>query len=690
MGIIKRIFGKKETPSYVITVSGTPAGQTRTTTGGTISTPGSAAQPGMTGSTPPTNPSRYGGGSSGTLNIQQGSIQQALADAGVTSSENAKLTKEYVQQVMTKRQALSNAGRSSGSSYNSSPSLNNLGYNDNRNVNTRGGTSQQETYRPDLRGYTTQESMNRGGTTVIRQPTYEESIKIQDRENKLNQNVLTINSGTLQSNIQSVKKDTAFLSSTASDYEQQGTQITEFVKGKVDEGGYFVGTPAEYGTYQNMFQDYSELGNKRTRAYEDYQSKATIKTGFGTGKYSRDVSVMNFDLKTRPITGTLNIFGSTVGSVLGGVGESAGKEGGYFSDKARNVTIYSPQKGTVQTGVSGYSQLEIPSVQFGTPQQFRKGGELTGDIGVPLLAYASPIGTGLLLGQGAEVGVDIYRTKKATGKIPTSLIVEGAVLGTVLVGGGIIKGAGIIKNNAIRSAVSKEIKLLEGTPIKSLTIIDEGAGIVSAVGERTVGTTVQDVKYTGKIMKTEKGFEFIPTGLGGNVVRGIVTPKIFGRSLKPRQFVSGNEFELGGKGKNIFLRNVGDAKMYEEVGVGTSIPKKDYFGITTLDKGKLTKQNIKELKNQLKKEYTPENVVYKNLVLPVGKDNTLGLRPQRNIYFQINENVGLRVNPQEVGTVIRIPKKTDVESFGFQGGGQKSSSEFMQSLYNLLLKQLLI
>ena len=52
-----KVFSKPSTPAYTIYTSGTPAGQTRTTTGQTISTPGTAAQPGVSGT--------YGGGGGG-------------------------------------------------------------------------------------------------------------------------------------------------------------------------------------------------------------------------------------------------------------------------------------------------------------------------------------------------------------------------------------------------------------------------------------------------------------------------------------------------------------------------------------------------------------------------------------------------------------------------------------------------
>ena len=52
---IKNVFVKKKEPDYTIVVSGTPAGQTRTTTGETVSTPGTQATPGVT----------FGGGGGG-------------------------------------------------------------------------------------------------------------------------------------------------------------------------------------------------------------------------------------------------------------------------------------------------------------------------------------------------------------------------------------------------------------------------------------------------------------------------------------------------------------------------------------------------------------------------------------------------------------------------------------------------
>lgn len=53
---IKSFFTKKSEPSYTIYTGGTPAGETRTTSGGTISTPGTTATPGIYGT--------YGGGGS--------------------------------------------------------------------------------------------------------------------------------------------------------------------------------------------------------------------------------------------------------------------------------------------------------------------------------------------------------------------------------------------------------------------------------------------------------------------------------------------------------------------------------------------------------------------------------------------------------------------------------------------------
>src|SRR3990167_5147260 len=55
---VRNIFRKKEEPSYTIYVGGTPEGQTRTTSGETISTPGSTGSPGIYRT--------YGGGGGGS------------------------------------------------------------------------------------------------------------------------------------------------------------------------------------------------------------------------------------------------------------------------------------------------------------------------------------------------------------------------------------------------------------------------------------------------------------------------------------------------------------------------------------------------------------------------------------------------------------------------------------------------
>jgi hypothetical protein len=325
-----------------------------------------------------------------------------------------------------------------------------------------------------------------------------------------------------------------------------------------------------------------------------------------------------------------------------------------FTEKVDVGTSMIKQKGGVA----------IPEIRVSREARV-KGIQTAADIG----KYAIPTaGQALFFAEGAELGVVAEKQKRETGTIQPEIKKEALFFAGFAATGGVIRAAKVIKSKSITGAVQKEITAVEGKTIKSLTIIDEGAGRVRAKGITQVGKTTREIEYTGRIAKTERGVKFVPEGVGTITIRGQAQPQVLGLLSKPRTFVSSTGFELGGKGKNLFIKKIGDARVYEELGTSTIIPRRELFGITK----KTGNKAVTDLERQLASSRPSKAVVTKEVTAPIG---------QRNLFFELNKKIGLRKSPQEVGIVITKPKVKEIKDIGLKGAGKKSSQQFFKDLY---------
>lgn len=538
------------------------------------------------------------------------------------------------------------------------------------------------------------------------------------RENQLNKNILTVNPEYIKSTTYNVNKVITKLTDIASENEKvvdDINEITTVLKGydKYIKGNEFVGTEEQYkeykgiyGIYEKSLNKYNELQSKyniETKKLEalggsidkqGYIKEPTIGVGYKVGRGSaRQVPISEFSGLSNeyiaPST-SIDIIGkslfSTSASGWKDILNTGGKVFGGKTDVSGNLILipekktitYQPVQGTMQYfGKQGEqlspfikSEITLPATTSSDIENIiYKGGSGTVMYGKYLVPY---FGAGLfaseVTGRVKESGGIISYVKEHP--------VEAGITGGIVLAGGVLSGVKFIKNKSIYNAVNRALESLNKVPIKSLTIIDEGAGRVSAVGYREVSGIKQQIKYYGEIKQTESGVKFIPEGKGVVVTSGVVQPDFVfgmnpegwgGANLKLRAFVQTQGFELGAKGKNIFIRDIGNAKLYEELGTTTIIPKDSYFGISKVNKFGKTEINL------LKQ--SRENIVYKDISLPLLND--------RNMFFELNKNLGLKVSRREVGTIIKILKPEIEESAGitFIGGGKKSSEQFFTDLY---------
>lgn len=97
-------------PDYIISVSGTPADQTRTTSGTTISTPGTPAQPGISVAPPSVRPSGGGGGGGGSS--AQTTTQKGTLDTAIKLYEsNKNLTSQQKKDIFSQIKAQQEANK---------------------------------------------------------------------------------------------------------------------------------------------------------------------------------------------------------------------------------------------------------------------------------------------------------------------------------------------------------------------------------------------------------------------------------------------------------------------------------------------------------------------------------------------------------------------------------------------------
>lgn len=506
---------------------------------------------------------------------------------------------------------------------------------------TRG---QFETYRKDLYGQGTQELIS------TRLPTQEEKIKIDLREKYA-----------ATASQEKIKEDIGRLETLE---EKKANLIEKYntgIKGKVSNEGYFTGTTKEYDDLKKLERQI-ELSEQKIGSIDKTRTSIFF-------NYKREIPIKR--LKTG--VGQINVMTGTISKAAGEAAAKLGREEGYFKTGGKEVTITTPVFGTVQdydplTG-KGTTDLKkqvfIEEKAIGTPEQFKKVGEgvvSTGKYFVPYVGGALAV---------SEIGEEVSRS----GSIKTFVKekpLESAFIGASVLTSGVLRGVSkvkAIKSKAIKEAIEKEMKILEGKPIKSLTIIDEGQGLVKAAGEVQAGKVTKRIEYLGEIMETEGGKKFVPTGQGGMVISGEAAPKMFGRDLAKRKFISGTEFSLGAKGKGVKVGEFGDVTILEELGTSTIIPKKEVFGAVKVKDGMF---DMVSLGKQLEKTRPVSTEIIKDISLPMS---------QRNLLFQM-DNVGLRASPQELGTIITIPKKADAQAIGFKGVGKKSSQEVFSNLYS--------
>ena len=440
------------------------------------------------------------------------------------------------------------------------------------------------------------------------------------------------------------------------------TQYNKLIENKLDAQGYFTGTNEEYNKVNNL---YSQIESNQRRI----ESIKPTRTSSFFG-YEREVPISRYG-------SPFGSFNAQTGTIIKAGGEAAsylGKNEGYFKTQAYNQTVYEPQFGTIQmnalTGkeITGYKDIVIPEKQFGTPEQFRKGGEVVTGLGM----YATPfLGQAMLIsGAGETLSRYDYSPKKF---IKESTVGEKLSIGLdlALLGGfGALKGVRTIKNQAIRKAISTELRNLEGVELQSITRIYEKEGKVYADAVKKAGNVEQRVTYEGVIEETSTGKKFVSLGTSEIVTAGVIQPKFLGFNLGERTFTLGETSIAGGKGGMFSRGNIGKIELYDPLSATGIIPKEDFFGVVKIG-GKTKEEIAKELRNTIRK-VTSKDIPTKELQIPAGED--------RGYFYKITDKFGLKTSPQEVGVVFKIPKP--VENIGFKGKGQQSSQEFFDSLYS--------
>lgn len=291
-----------------------------------------------------------------------------------------------------------------------------------------------------------------------------------------------------------------------------------------------------------------------------------------------------------------------------------------------------------------------------SPDRFYQQKGITNLLGLaPQAAYLTPAAPALLVTGGTSKltaytikpeilerqakGLSEFSEQKI-GYKPSSKVSKGAVITGAIVETGLgVIGLRSQYLGAKSTAIQKATTELEKKPIKSISFIDEGKGVVTGKGFRQVGRLKEEITYIGKVGVREGGTKFIPKGAGVKTITGKVTPKIGKIKLPPSKVKIEVPFVFGSKGTSIRTGQVGKFGVYEELGTSTVITKR---GIT------------------------------KDITLPVD---------QRNIFIQFEKKFGVRVSPQEKGLVFTIPKKTTTGVKIIKGGTKPSTPEFIQQLY---------
>jgi uncharacterized protein (DUF2147 family) len=166
-------------------------------------------------------------------------------------------------------------------------------------------------YTSDLQGYISQSKTGYGATGIITPPNYEEQIRL----NKLNENILTIDSNELKKNekaiieVKSLEKDLNNIENDIKKYEK-----------KIDDLGEWTGTETELKTYNSKIDEY----NKKLNKFNSVSNIANRNINVGLGLFSKSVPLSTFAVKN-PIERSSMIISKT----LGATAEQGYKLGSY-------------------------------------------------------------------------------------------------------------------------------------------------------------------------------------------------------------------------------------------------------------------------------------------------------------------------------------------------------------------------
>ncbi len=432
---------------------------------------------------------------------------------------------------------------------------------------------------------------------------------------------------------------------------------------------------------ESQINAYNELVNKQNKLAKEINSKKKLYDE-KLRKTSKNIGFFNYNRKV-PVTELSSPFGyveetskAIVGQYSKGLGSLYKNTVGKIKLKKQPEAVMDLNAGVFR--VAGKEDIRTVGKNILQPSKVERGVSGVSNFGKYFVPYA---GQALFVSDvGEQLSQENYNPISFVKKHP---IETGLIVGGLALGGG-LKIRNNIRVGRINEALDKEISAIENKRLSSLTFEDKGNGFVIGTGYAETENTIKEISYLGKIKKTESGKKFIPSGEGMKTISGVIDVK-----GEKYIFTGGQEFKFGSRGKNIHLGNLGNKfdifgnpllsnkgniKAFEEVGTSTILtPKESYFGISRLEtEGNIRAKALKDLGKQLRKPNKVSEETIKDISLPIG---------QRNLLLQINKNAGLRVNPQEVGVIITIPKNEIKVNKGFKGGGSKSSKQFFENLY---------
>lgn len=503
----------------------------------------------------------------------------------------------------------------------------------------------------------------------------------------------------------------------------------------INEDDKFVGTKEEYKAYKDDYEKYKEVVgrlDKETANYENLVSQYDIETKrikaaggnvtadgviteptISIGLYNvRDVPVSRYKGLTsgRPLQTASTAYNVVSDSILAtsaagwkDIANVAGKKMGKSVDAYGNVIWRNPSKsvttikervgtqyfipqGTIQDGktTSYTQQVFIPEQTIVKEKKqitsknienaFFTGTTIISGIGKYSIPYA---------GMAFYAGDTSARVKEfggVKGYIKAKPF-EAALTAAAVIAPLAIKGYKYVRNKSIQDAITKQFKSIYGEQVKSVKIVQKGEKVM-AYGERVTkqGDVSQIITYEGKISKTAKGLEFVPSGKGTIYTGGVATPEsIFFKTvdLKQRAFYMKQDFTFASKGKGLSLGKVSEKatfdllksggtltvtkptsyRVFEQIGMATvKIKPTALFGLERLDKAFKKGLTYKQVN-------VPTSVTLE-FKLPYGAGNKL---------IQFNKKWAAEISPQERGLIYTIPKSSK-QTFTIIGGGLGGAS----------------